>query len=190
MQIVMKKLTDLQPFERNAKEHSEQQIAKIAESILQYGFLVPLVISAEGVIVSGHGRYLAAETLKRKEVPCVIADNLTEEQMRGFRIADNKVAESGWEVEKLKIELEELQLAEIFTGFSPAEIDILLNPVEIKTDDSRGSGTAVISFTIVFDDVEQQEQWFGFIKQLKLDYPTEDTTAAKIIAFLNTHADV
>lgn len=190
MQVTQWKLEDLKPYSLNANEHPEEQVKKIAESIVQYGFLVPLIITPDGEIVAGHGRHLAAQYLQRKEVPCIVVDNLSPEQVRGLRIADNKVAESGWNMEALKVELESLQLLEVYTGFSPAEVEILLHPPEIVTDDSHGSGSPVISYTIVFDDQEQQEEFFSFLKHLKQAYPHEDTTAAKILSFLHDHADV
>lgn len=187
----MRKIAELKPYPNNPKEHPPEQVTKIAESIVRYGFRGAIVITKDDYIVNGHGRVLAMQELKRDEIPCEIFTG-TEEEAAAFRIADNKVAESGWNNDFLKIELSALQLSDpdAFTGFTPAEVEILLHPPEIKTDDSKGSGTAVISFTIVFDDIEQQERWFAFVKQLKLDYPDGETTAAKIISFIEDHADL
>ena len=77
MEIIMKKVSELTPYGKNAKKHDEKQIANVAESIKEMGWLQPIVIDADGVVVVGHCRLMAAKKLKEKEVPCVIADDLT-----------------------------------------------------------------------------------------------------------------
>lgn len=108
MNIVMKKLEELKPYENNPRKN-EGAVEKVAESIRQFGFKVPIVISADGTIVTGHTRYKAATELGLNEVPCIIADDLTDEQIKAFRLADNKVGEfSSWDFSLLTQELEEL----------------------------------------------------------------------------------
>ena len=92
MEIVYKKLKDLVPYDNNPRDN-EEAVGFVLESIKQFGFKIPVVITPEGVIVCGHTRFLAAQRLKMKEVPCVIADDLTEEQIRAYRLADNKTGE-------------------------------------------------------------------------------------------------
>ena len=105
MNIIQLPLADIHPYERNPRKN-EGAVQAVAESIRQYGFLVPLVISAYHVIITGHTRYKAAQLLKLKTVPCVIADELTEEQIRAFRLVDNKVGElAEWDVDLLPLEL-------------------------------------------------------------------------------------
>lgn len=190
MQIVTKNIEELKPFERNAKEHPEDQVKRIAESIVQYGFLVPIVITKECDVVAGHGRLLAAKYLKRKEVPCVEVDGLTQEQIRGFRIADNKVAESGWDMGVLKIELQELRNADVFTGFTDSQIEIIINPPEETEDQSRSSGGGKMSYTIVFDDSRQYADWMKFLKILEKLYPENLTVAENIEDFIMNNADL
>ena len=125
MNITMKSIATLLPYQSNPKAHPPEQITKIAASISEYGFLVPLVIDNESVIIAGHGRYRAAKLLGLKEVPTVSAGNLTAAQIRAFRIADNKVAESDWLDEALQAELRELHNAGYdigLTGFTLEEI--------------------------------------------------------------------
>lgn len=101
-------LSDLHPYERNPRKN-DGAVQAVAESIKQYGFLVPMVISADNVIIAGHTRYKAAQALGLKTVPCVIADELTEEQIRAFRLVDNKVGElAEWDVELLPLELADI----------------------------------------------------------------------------------
>lgn len=99
MIIVDKRLTDIRPYENNPRRN-DAAVEKVAASIEAFGFKVPVVIDKDGVIVCGHTRVKAAEMLQLETVPCVVADDLTEEQIRAFRIADNKVAEyAEWDAE-------------------------------------------------------------------------------------------
>ena len=98
----------LKPYEKNAKKHPAEQIQLIANSIKEFGFQQPIVIDSDNVIIIGHGRLQAAKKLKIKEVPCVYADNLTAEQIKALRLADNKVAESEWDLEFLSAELDDI----------------------------------------------------------------------------------
>lgn len=108
MQIVEKLLSDLKPYERNPRNNTAA-VEPVAKSIAEFGFKVPLVIDKNGVIIAGHTRYKAAELLELEKVPCIIADDLTPEQIKAFRLADNKVAEfAEWDFALLADELEEL----------------------------------------------------------------------------------
>lgn len=108
MNIQYKKLSEIVPYEKNPRKNDEA-VKYVAESIKQFGFKVPLVIDKNNVIVTGHTRLKAAYQLKMKTVPCVIADDLTEEQAKAFRLADNKVSEAAeWDFDLLFDELDEL----------------------------------------------------------------------------------
>ena len=99
---------ELIPYENNAKEHDKKQINNVAMSIKKYGFQQPIVVDKDMVIIVGHCRHLAALKLGLQEVPVVIADNLTPEEVAEFRLVDNKSNESDWIADLLKIELPEL----------------------------------------------------------------------------------
>lgn len=99
----------LTPYDNNAKQHPDDQVEHIANSIREFGFRQPLVIDRDGVLVIGHGRLLAAKKLGLKTVPCVRADDLTDEQIKALRLADNKTNESGWDFAALEEELNELE---------------------------------------------------------------------------------
>ena len=108
MNILQLPLGDIHPYERNPRKN-DKAVEAVAESIRQYGFLVPLVISADHVIVTGHTRYKAAQKLGLAAVPCVVADELTPEQIKAFRLVDNKVGEiAEWDVDLLPLELADL----------------------------------------------------------------------------------
>ena len=108
MEIIMKGMGEIHPYEKNPRKN-DAAVKYVAESIKQFGFKVPIVIDSEGIIVAGHTRYKAAKKLKMQEVPCIVADDLTEEQIKAFRLADNKVSEKAeWDFDLLSSELDDL----------------------------------------------------------------------------------
>ena len=113
MEIKWCKIEDVKPYAKNAKLHDKTQIANVAESIKQFGWQQPIVVDSDGVIIVGHCRYSAAKKLKMKEVPCVVADDLTDEQVKKYRLLDNKTNESDWDLGLLSDDLEGLD----FSGF-------------------------------------------------------------------------
>lgn len=122
MKVENKKLDELIPYEKNAKKHDKTQINNVAESIRQYGFVQPIVVDKDGVIVIGHCRYEAAKVLGMKDVPCVCVDNITEEQVKALRIVDNKSNESPWDMDLLVQELEEIDLSVFDFDWNEIEI--------------------------------------------------------------------
>ena len=111
MKVEMRRLADIVPYAANAKKHDARQVANVAESIRQYGFVQPVVVDADGVIVIGHCRVLAAQKLGMEEVPCVCVSDLTPEQVNALRIVDNKSNESPWDLGLLAGELPTLDLS-------------------------------------------------------------------------------
>jgi site-specific DNA-methyltransferase (adenine-specific) len=106
--FLIKNIEELIPYENNPR-NNDAAVPMVAESIKEFGFKVPIIIDKDNVIIAGHTRLKAAKMLGLKEVPCIMADDLTDEQAKAFRLADNKVAElSEWNFEKLEIELEGL----------------------------------------------------------------------------------
>ena len=104
-------------YERNAKYHPKAQVKQIAESIQRFGFRQPIVVDRNNVVVIGHGRVLAARELGLSTIPCECADDLTDEQIKALRLADNKLNESGWNERALKFELLELSPSIDLTDF-------------------------------------------------------------------------
>lgn len=106
MEIQEKQINELKPYEKNPRKN-DAAVEYVANSIKEFGFKVPIVIDKSGVIVCGHTRYKAAQQLKLKTVPCIIADDLTDEQIKAFRLADNKVSEKAeWDFDLLGEELD------------------------------------------------------------------------------------
>lgn len=140
MQYYLADINDLIPYIRNARTHSESQIAQIAASIKEFGFLSPILISEDNTILAGHGRLAAARKLGLTKVPCVKESHLTETQRRAYIIADNKLSlNAGWDDEILAIELSELQGADFdldLLGFDESELaSIFEDNKEVEDDD-------------------------------------------------------
>ena len=124
MTIIQKKTADLIPYEKNPRKNDEA-VEKVAASIREFGFKVPIVIDKDNVIVAGHTRLKAAEAAGMDEVPCIVADDLTDEQIKAFRLADNKTAEfASWDFDLLTGELQDITDIDMSEfGFDFSEID-------------------------------------------------------------------
>ena len=121
MKIVNKKIEELIPYVNNPR-FNDDAVEYVANSIKEFGFKVPIVIDKNNEIVAGHTRYKASIELGLEEVPCIIADDLNEEQIKAFRLADNKVSEqAGWNLELLDDELEDLDIDMNKFGFLEME---------------------------------------------------------------------
>jgi site-specific DNA-methyltransferase (adenine-specific) len=128
-EIQIIKIEEVKPYAKNAKKHPTKQIKQIAESIKTFGFNQPLVMDINKVIIVGHGRYEAAKYLELSEVPCVVVD-LSEEDAKAYRLADNKLNESDWDMELVIEELRGLDTSKVdITGFNA---DLL---IQIKEDE-------------------------------------------------------
>ena len=125
--IELKKVDELIPYSKNARTHSESQVAQIAASIIEFGFTNPVLIDGEKGIIAGHGRLMAAKKLGLKEVPVVVLDHLSETQKKAYIIADNKLAENaGWDEEILASELADLKNEDFnldLIGFEDQELE-------------------------------------------------------------------
>lgn len=110
-------LGDLIPYEKNAKKHPAEQIEHIANSLKQFGWKQPLVIDKNNVVIVGHGRLLGAKKLGLETAPCIIADDLTDDEIKAYRLADNKLNESEWDLDLLDFELGEIELDMSEFGF-------------------------------------------------------------------------
>ena len=133
MNIIEKNIKDLKPYEKNPRLNDDA-VKYVAESIKEFGFKVPIVIDKDNNIVCGHTRWKACKKLKIDTVPCVVADDLTEEQIRAYRLADNKVGEKAeWDLELLDTELAEIETIDMtLLGFDDKEEE---TPQEVVEDD-------------------------------------------------------
>jgi DNA modification methylase len=121
------------PYAKNARTHSDEQVAQIAGSIKEFGFNNPVLVDKDNSIIAGHGRVMAARKLGMDKVPVVILNHLTESQRKAYILADNRIAlNSGWDTSMLSVELQDLKddIDLSLLGFDPDELDALLNPIE------------------------------------------------------------
>ena len=161
MEIVNIKVKDLKPYDKNAKKHDQTQIDNVAKSIEKYGFVQPLVIDKNNVVIIGHCRLEASKKLKLKEVPCVLADTLTDEQVKELRLLDNKLNESDWDYDLIKEEIAEL-------SFDDFDLDWGIEENILDRYKDKSFGTLVERFGIptfsVFDTRQgywqnRKQQW-------------------------------
>ena len=127
--VVMTRVGDLTPYARNARTHSDEQVAQIAASIKEFGWTNPILVDGEKGLIAGHGRLAAARKLGMEEVPVIELTHLSETQKKALILADNKLAlNAGWDAELLNLELEELELEGVdlnLVGFGEEERDAL-----------------------------------------------------------------
>ena len=158
---------EIVPYSKNAKKHDKRQIDNVAESIRQYGFVQPVVIDRDGVIVIGHCRVLAAKKLGMESVPCVCVDDLTPEQVNALRLVDNKTNVSDWDMDLLSMELPEIDLSSFdfdwdFQDTDETELTNEEREQEFKERMERGE--------LSDDDEEYQE----FLKKFEAKKTTDD----------------
>ena len=159
MDIIQKAVTELREYENNPRNNDEA-VQAVAESIKQFGFKVPIIIDRAGVIVAGHTRKKAAERLGLASVPCIVADDLTPEQIKAFRLADNKTGElAEWDFDLLEKELAELTAFDVdmsLFGFDESIFDL----VETGADDDNFDASAEL------ETIDEPICKFGDIWQL------------------------
>jgi DNA modification methylase len=151
LKIVYRAIDSLTPYKGNSRTHSRSQIRKLRKSLIAFGFTNPILITATGMIIAGHGRWEAAKLLGMTEVPTVCLEDLSPDQVRAYVIADNRLAlDAGWDLQLLKIELQHLiSLPEFdieLTGFEVPEIDLVISaaPAEEDPDDQLPEESSTI----------------------------------------------
>lgn len=190
--IVMRRVADLKENPRNSRTHSAQQVDQIAALISKFGFTVPILIDGDDMIWAGHGRKLGALKLGMAKVPTIDVSYLSEDEKRALMVADNAVPlAAGWDLSVLVPELDTLKAG----GMDLASMGMASLYDLVPKDDGTGqapranrragNGTGmVVQYNIVFDDVEQQQAWFKFLRGLKTKYQDEATIGARLARFL------
>lgn len=180
MEVKQRSLAGIEPYPQNAKRHPDDQVKKIVDSIREFGFNQPIVIDKAGVIIVGHGRFLAAHLLGMSMVPTVEVD-LTDEQARAYRIADNKLNESEWDMDIVLAELKLLAPEMVpLTGFSTEEFDgkvlaqeinqlakerdIDLGKYKVVTVEAPEAPRLKARMSFYFDTIEEFERVKAFFK--------------------------
>lgn len=153
MKIERIKLSEIKPYENNAKKHPKEQIEQIKKSIQEFGMCDPIAIDENNVIIEGHGRYIALNELGYKEVDCIRIENLTEEQKRAYILVHNKLTmNTGFDMEKLEKEIEQIKSIDMgYFDFDlyPEEIEL----PEVETEDQE----QIYRMTLNFSEEQFQE---------------------------------
>ena len=141
LSVTYRKVADLIPYARNARTHSDEQVARIASSIKEFGWTSPILVDGENGIIAGHGRLAAARLLGMESVPTIELSGLSDTQKRAYILADNRLAlDAGWDAETLGLELKDLQELGVdlaTTGFSDEELAQMLNDVEEHPEEAE-----------------------------------------------------
>lgn len=173
-QIIYKNVSDLIPYARNSRTHSDEQVLQIAASIKEFGFTNPILIDGENGIIAGHGRVLAAIKLSINEVPCIELSGMTDTQKRAYIIADNKLAlNAGWDGELLKVEFEELEHAGYdlgIIGFSNQDISALYGHVDDQTGGDAGGIDYAEKFAVLVECLGEHDQSDTYEKLTQMGY--------------------
>ena len=149
---------ELYPYPQNAKIHTPDQVKQIAASIKAFGFQQPIVVDKDNVVIIGHGRLFAAQELMLDQVPGVRADDLTEDQAKALRLADNKLNESPYDFSKLEAELAELDIAGFdMEQFGFSDIGGGEQEPAVNTESSFHYQEPYAVTVLVKDEAEQQE---------------------------------
>jgi ParB-like chromosome segregation protein Spo0J len=184
MKIEIADINSIKPYENNPRKLSEKAIEKVAMSLKEYGFRQPIVVDKDRIIVVGHTRFRASKKLGFKEVPITIADNLTPEQINGYRIADNRTSqESEWDFQPLQKELSDLADLNFnleLTGFNDSELDNYItfeNDVDIDLPDIPNEDKKSfqqITFTLHNTQFDIVKNAVDYIKKQNIDDTIND----------------
>lgn len=187
MKIKSYSIADLKFDPNNARKHPEANLRALESSLSQFGQQKPVVITSYGVIVAGNGTVEAAGNLGWSEVMAVeVPADWSKEKIAAYALADNRTAElAHWDARELLDQLEQLADFDMNAlGFDAWERPADTEATEGEPIESRGLGTPIISFEIVFDDADQQTVWFNFLKTARMLHPEAETNAERITAAL------
>lgn len=154
MNIVYRNIKELKPYKKNAKKHNKEQVEQIANSIKEFGFTQPVIIDKNNCVVAGHGRILGAKKAGLKQVPTVMLSDLTPEQIKAYRLVDNKLNESEWEYGILDEELADLTEDIDMNLFGFDENVDLTNAFEYETKDKIEKNFFVVSLAFPKEEKE------------------------------------
>ena len=179
MHIEEKALADIIGYKDNPKAHSNEQVQRIAKSIELYGFVQPILLDSNNVIIAGHGRYEAAFLLDLKKVPVIYAKNLTENEVRAYRLLDNKLNESEWDIENLAEDLKSCGESE--KGFFCLVVQ--------KADPVRQVDTSSLEDDLARREENPMKQLIFYLDEAKYDEVTERLEALQDDLETYTHSE-
>lgn len=170
MEIVEKKPSELKEYENNPR-NNDDAVPYVKESIKNFGFKVPIIIDKNNVIIAGHTRLKAAKELKLKKVPCIYADDLTDEQVKAFRLADNKVSEfSNWNFQLLDMELAEISMDMKPLGFTEHDEEYIDDFFEKGNEAKPNSSDGSYTVTVTLESEENLKKLQAFLDEMGVDY--------------------
>ena len=163
MQISERKISDIKPYANNPRKN-DSAVDYVANSIKEFGFKVPIVIDKDGIIIAGHTRLKAAKKLGMETVPCIMADDLTNEQVKAFRLADNKVSEfAEWDTDILSTELDDILDIDM-EEFGFESLDDV--PIDFGVKGSMQEKYLVPPFSVIYGNkhewLERKRNWISF----------------------------
>jgi ParB-like chromosome segregation protein Spo0J len=195
MDIKLVNIDEVKPYNKNPRKNLN--VEKVAISIKEFGFQQPIVVDKSMTVVVGHTRLEASRQLELKQVPVLIAD-MSAEKIKAYRIADNKTNEgSEWDFPLLNAEFGDLldvnyDLEKL--GFDNQELESLITYTNDDTVDvvdqnevAGAEANYIIQYNVIFDNKEQQESWFQFIKRLKEIYPHHETIGQRLIEYIRNN---
>ena len=166
--VIYKNITELKPYKKNAKKHPKEQVERIANSIKEFGFTQPVLIDKSNCVVAGHGRVLGAKKAGLKQVPTICLEDLTPEQIKAYRLADNKLNESDWDYALVDEEIQELLEQDVdmsLFGFDVA----LSEETEKKNKKVEFEIQEKYEVHIICKDEKQMEEVYNKVKGMGID---------------------
>lgn len=165
----------IKPYENNPKKHPDVQIELLKKVITEFGFQVPVIVDKNNVLIAGHGRLEAAKQLGLKELPAVRVENLSEEQIKAFRIADNRVAESEWNYTLLLEELRTLDERLLsLAGFSPDDIGKISEGFDVdklyNKEENALANESVFKHELIFANEGEYQEFLNVSEIIKNKY--------------------
>ena len=179
-----RKVEDLREYDKNPRKLTKAGLAELTESVTKFGIAEPLAVTIDGEIIGGHGRKRVLQDLKVDSVDCYVPNrDLTLDEFRELNVRLNHAIAGGWDWDLLR-EMDRDFLKEV--GFTAAENAELFrdmpDPGSTAGAGGGSTGNFTVQYNIVFDNTDQQEAWFKFVRYLKRQYPDAETLGARIQA--------
>lgn len=187
-EIVYKSLDEIKPYERNAR-NNDNAVDSVANSVKQFNFNVPITVDKNGVIVSGHTRYKAAKKLGLERVPVIVLDDLTDDEIKAYRLADNKTGElANWDLVQLDEELESILNIDMEDyGFDLDEFDMEDEDYSISSDEDNHTTNTTKHVKMCGYDIEITDEEERKLKSFIVKYVDENGVTFGLVSELMSH---
>lgn len=187
--IKLVSIFDIKPYKNNPRQVNQTAIDQVKKSIQQNGFTNVIIVDKNMEIIAGHTRLEAAKQLNMMELPVFIAKDLDDEQARRLRLLDNRLVElTPWDIEKLVEEIEATELDDDIEKLFEPLMNEDLSEFDLSDDsyspEEPTYNQAIIQYVMIFDNEEQQSQWYSFLSTLQDLYPNLETHASRLEMFI------